>query len=790
MSESFKVKHNLITNGNFTEIHPSNYMLNQSYYNFLDQGAGYGLVDWIGSHLINGSTAPVTMGVIEIDPDGALGNVLHVQRRPNYTEAGNSVNLNPDQYATLSQRFTATKNGHVTLKFYSARNRWGDQGDSSSSNIVEIINIDNPSDRKTHVFTDYAQGPVLDNPSEWTENSIESFKVKENQDYWLHFMGNTGIGGGEVGSIICDVRLTYDDVKPVKTDYKILSYEVDGKIITDIGSVPTIKAEVKGYFPKITFTVVDAAAKNKPVSNLKVDVILDNNRSGMLFDNKARNFNAITDHEGKVTSPYRIYAGDSDNEIYFHVRLAGTIVDFNPTLHLVNTPAAVVTYDNEIKVKTRSGENVTNGEEIFLTNGPSSFDVSVYQNKSPNRAIAAIITAKSSNENIKVDDAKVDSTAEKPATVFVHNTDGTGTLVFTAEGAKDFTVKVNISSTAKGHLTATPSELWLTPGTKSAAIGELALLEVEFNPLVTVGLPPNINFTIEGEGLSIIKDNSPELHGFLTPVTHIPGTQDYSIIPQLKIDDGAQGSAKIIFSVDKKYPYASTEVKVNFSQVDHIKWNVSGDVPVSEGQVTSLNLGFQAFDKVNHNITASPLRVTITTKGDATATFPNNSSEVNINRIEKNNNFVVPEMTIGTGLGELELKVFTPNSTTALNEILKVIVGSAQIATSIEWHPKAGINVTYEDVSTDGLYASDYYLEVFDAGRHAMKSGKAKFTINAPGNNATFDKNSKTEIEVNINGLTGHAKLPLINVSSKADFEILAKVESVSGSASIPVKFK
>jgi hypothetical protein len=363
---------------------------------------------------------------------------------------------------------------------------------------------------------------------------------------------------------------------------------------------------------------------------------------------------------------------------------------------------------------------------------------------------------------VKIENGTLARVAFKPGT----SASGNATITFsTTIDGQECLAELKVYLGESGSLeVVTPTPITLSPGIERTPSGDLAILDVRFNPQVS-GAVPEISFRVDGDDLTVLsEENIFVTDGVLKPADP-KGNGDYRILPVLKTDKNASGPAKITFFIDKvKYPQEAAKwkqvtVTVNISSVDHVKWSVASGALVDTGSnPTVLKTGLKAYDANGKEMSSYVMDVHIVTD-DVDATFVDNTLTHRLTGPDSTGWARLPEMIVGQKTGKIHLQALLPGGGGYLKEELLLNVTAAQRPKDIVIHPNGVYPISWDDLDSGKFtHDSSRYAQLNDAGGHAIHSGKVTFTIAANTANArmaTPDEVSTPTIktvDVNANG--------------------------------------
>jgi hypothetical protein len=363
---------------------------------------------------------------------------------------------------------------------------------------------------------------------------------------------------------------------------------------------------------------------------------------------------------------------------------------------------------------------------------------------------------------VKIENGTLARVAFKPGT----SASGNATITFsTTIDGQECLAELKVYLGESGSLeVVTPTPITLSPGIERTPSGDLAILDVRFNPQVS-GAVPEISFRVDGDDLTVLsEENIFVTDGVLKPADP-KGNGDYRILPVLKTDKNASGPAKITFFIDKvKYPQEAAKwkqvtVTVNISSVDHVKWSVASGALVDTGSnPTVLKTGLKAYDANGKEMSSYVMDVHIVTD-DVDATFVDNTLTHRLTGPDSTGWARLPEMIVGQKTGKIHLQALLPGGGGYLKEELLLNVTAAQRPKDIVIHPNGVYPISWDDLDSGKFtHDSSRYAQLNDAGGHAIHSGKVTFTIAANTANArmaTPDEVSTPTVktvDVNANG--------------------------------------
>lgn len=712
-------------------------------------------------------------------------NTAHIPAAPSGDWAINlnSDNVLPVGHGQISQKVNL-KPGKYSLNFYTIHNGFG-AGIFYSSNVISKV-LQGHHQIESWEDTDEASATNVS----WNKRE-KSFKVDKEDEYTIEFTCGTPADNVPnpvipFGSFITGVELTLVKVN-VKTPV-VSKIEADGIKKEPSSSDFTLTSAANTTFPEITYTIVDSANGNKPMANLSVQILIDNNESKITFIDGKNYINLTTDHDGIVTiTDKHILSGTRKNDVQLRVHAEGTMLQ--PHLTLYVTEAVVVKEDYIIELMDQDNKPLPIGTTLEVKPDiQNEVFVSVKSKTSPATLVSTTVNVASKGDiTLDAKDHSV-ATGDKPVIAYFNSVEGHGSLVFTAPGAAKRTLEIDINANAGGTLEASTLELWLPPGTTRTTLGDLAVLEISFNPQSVKNKGRDIHYEIAGSGLHIIDKGSVKLHGDLSPTDNSENHDGhYNIFPQFETDSNATGSAAVTFSVKNAALYKPVTVVVNFTAVDKINWNspVRG-VTVGRGQETNLKLRFKALDKQLKEIKTCPLTITIDDFDKEGVTFLDGETIAHVTTVDKNGDFVVPELKIGQKTGGFDLEVTTAVSNTFIPDKMRIIISEAQVAAILVWHPLGDITQTYGDLEQGDFYSTSNYVSVLDAAGAPLTSGSVTFTIipsadaDSVGVKPTFAKTKNLTDTALVRSATGHAVIPHITVADSGHFSVTASVNNVN----------
>lgn len=270
---------NLLKNGNFTE---ASYVgtgkpVDYSYPSYLFVPAAATLQDWTGSN-------------VEIDTPTFLATFT----TPPPPGGGYAVNLNSNQYGTLSQTVNA-KSGPMQLTFYSIRNVWWGYNKTQPDDFTVVVTeVSSNREIYTHIFYD----PVFQdaNNKEWNARTCD-FNFDNKGLYKIEFRGTHNPEISWNGSFIGNVVLNYKETPVVE---KIEVEGLEGKYPLQSVTTPT-----KTSFPAINFWLADSETK-LPIKKKDVNFIISTSgHSGIHFSGNSASdrYPTQTDENGIATVP-------------------------------------------------------------------------------------------------------------------------------------------------------------------------------------------------------------------------------------------------------------------------------------------------------------------------------------------------------------------------------------------------------------------------------------------------------------------------------------------------------
>lgn len=495
-----------------------------------------------------------------------------------------------------------------------------------------------------------------------------------------------------------------------------------------------------------------------------------------------------------------------DTTDYLTVAPAASVTtETDGTFKLTLTPVPGQTGSNTTSLTLKHDENTVVTYQIKTGAAPAAkYDIKVYKDSagkqpidlntvntwSANRGHYVYVSVVKHGTNDEVDSTSV-NVAVSPTTALAPQTSpvafkkgtsarvdfnpgtsasGNATITFSTiiDGQKCLAeLKVYLGESGSLEV-VTPTPITLTPGIDRTPSGDLAVLDVRFNPQVSgAGAVPDISFSVEGEGLTVLsKNNVFVTAGTLTPADP-KGNGDYRILPVLSTEKNANGNATITFFIDKvKYPpdaakWKPVTVTVNISSVDHVKWSVVSGTPVDTGSnPTLLKTGLKAYDASGKEMSSYVLDVHIVT-GDVDVAFVGNTSTHRLTAPDTAGWARLPEMRVGQKTGNFHLQAFLPGGGKYLNDELLLKVTAAERPKYIVIHPNGTYSINWDDLDSGKFtHDSSRYAQLNDAGGHAVHSGKVTFTIAANTANAkmaTPDEVSTPTVKtvkVNANGRT------------------------------------
>lgn len=718
-------------------------------------------------------------------------NTAHISYAPSGDWA---INLNSDNAlpvggGQISQKVNL-KPGKYSLNFYTIHNGFGD-GRFYSSNVISKV-LQGHHEIDSWEDTDEASATNVN----WNKRE-KSFKVDKEDDYTIEFMcgtpaDNVSNPGFPFGSFVTGVELTLVKVN-VKTPV-VSKIEAEG--VVEKNSEQTLTVAVNNDFPEITYTIVDSGNNNKPLANTEVIFILDDNSSKISFKDTTDRMKASTNANGEVTIPAHsissgiIYPNRPDktyNDVKINLRIGN--VNLEPHLRLIVIYPVVVKEDYIIELMDQDNKPLPIGTTLEVKpDMQNEVFVSVRSKTSPATLVSTTVNVASKGDiTLDAKDHSV-ATGDKPVKAYFNSVEGRGTLVFTAPGAAKRTLEIDINANAGGTLEASTLELWLPPGTTRTKLGDLAVLEISFNPQSINNKGRDIHYEIAGSGLHIIDKGSVKLQGDLSPTDNSKNHDGhYNIFPQFETDSNATGSAAVTFSVKNAALYKPVTVVVNFTAVDKINWNspVRG-ITVGRGQETNLKLRFKALDKQLKEIKACPLTITIDDFDKEGVTFLDGETIAHVTTVDKNGDFVVPELKIGQKTGGFDLEVTTAVSNTFIPDKMRITISEAQVAAKLVWHPLGDITQPYGDLEGGDFYSINNYVSVLDAAGAPLTSGSVTFTIipsadaDSVGVKPTFAKTKSLTDTALVRSATGHAVIPHITVADSGHFSVTASVNNVN----------
>ncbi|SQC92180.1 Uncharacterised protein [Cedecea neteri] len=373
-----------------------------------------------------------------------------------------------------------------------------------------------------------------------------------------------------------------------------------------------------------------------------------------------------TDDDGKFTITLTPNSGQSEHHITSLMLKLGENTVATYKIETGAAPAAK--YD--IKVyKDSDGKNPIdlNTVNTWTANTGHYVYVSVVKHGTSERVDTASINIAASpttalvplTSPVKIENGTPARVAFKPGT----SASGNATITFsTTIDGQECLADLKVYLGESGSLeVVTPTPITLSPGIERTPSGDLAVLDVRFNPQVS-GTVPEISFRVDGDDLTVLsEENIFVTDGVLKPADP-KGNGDYRILPVLKTDKNASGPAKITFFIDKlKYQQEAAKwkqvtVTVNISSVDHVKWSVASGALVDTGSnPTVLKTGLKAYDSNGKEMSSYVMDVHIVTD-DVDATFVDNTLTHRLTGPDSTGWARLPEMIVGQKTGKIHLQ--------------------------------------------------------------------------------------------------------------------------------------